>query len=64
MPAQARGALFRSQGLFAGVIPMPEAFHQMVVEDEILFCGLVLAVGILVGGVARLVSVLRRRGRA
>ena len=43
---------------------MPEAFHQMVVEDEILFCGLVLAVGMLTGGVARLVSVLRRRGRA
>ena len=43
---------------------MQEAFHRMVVEDEILFCGLVLAVGMLAGGVARLVSVLRRRGRA
>jgi hypothetical protein len=43
---------------------MPEAFHRMVVEDEILFCGLVLAIGLLAGGAARLVSVLRRRGRA
>ena len=43
---------------------MQEEFHRMVVEDEILFCGLVLAVGMLAGGLARLVTILRRRGRA
>jgi hypothetical protein len=35
--------------------------HQMLVEDEILFCGLVLSLGFVVGGVARLIVALRQR---
>ena len=35
--------------------------HQMVVEDEILFCGLVLAVGFVAGFLARLIAAYRSR---
>jgi hypothetical protein len=33
----------------------------MLVEDEILFCGLVLLAGVLVGGVARWLRALREK---
>ncbi len=35
--------------------------HEMLVEDEILFCGLVLLAGIVTGVVARLLAGLRER---
>jgi hypothetical protein len=41
-----------------------EALHQMLVEDEILFCGLLLLVGVLVGAAARWVVALCERRTA
>jgi hypothetical protein len=38
-----------------------DTLHQMLVEDEILFCGLVVVVGAVTGAVARLVASLRER---
>ena len=38
-----------------------ERLHEMLVEDEILFCGLTMLAGILAGAVARCVASLRRR---
>ena len=40
-----------------------DAVHQMLVEDEILFCGLVLLLGVAAGGVARFVMAIRNRRR-
>jgi hypothetical protein len=36
-------------------------FHEMLLEDEILLCGLTLLVGVVFGAVARCVAVLRER---
>lgn len=41
-----------------------DKLHEMLVEDEILFCGLMLLFGILTGGVARWVAALRERRTA
>jgi hypothetical protein len=38
-----------------------DALHEMLVEDEIVFCGLTLLVGIVIGAVARLVLSLWER---
>jgi hypothetical protein len=35
--------------------------HEMLLEDEILFCGLVLLAGIVTGAVARWLAGLRER---
>jgi hypothetical protein len=37
------------------------ALHEMLVEDEILFCGLVLVLGAVMGAVARLIASVRER---
>jgi hypothetical protein len=37
------------------------ALHDMLIEDEIMFCGLTLLVGVVVGGAARWVAALRER---
>jgi hypothetical protein len=36
-----------------------DALHEMLVEDEILFCGLTLLLGIVTGAVARFMVNLR-----
>jgi hypothetical protein len=41
-----------------------DRLHEMLVEDEILFCGLTLLVGIVSGAVARCVIALRGRRAA
>jgi hypothetical protein len=39
-----------------------EHFHEMLIEDEIVLCGVVLALGIAAGAVSRMVkSFFRRR---
>jgi len=38
-----------------------DALHEMLVEDEILFCGLMLLFGIVTGAVARLLAGWRER---
>jgi len=38
-----------------------ESFHQMLPEDEILLCGVVLLLGILAGAVTRLAAAWRER---
>ncbi|MHB1559684.1 MAG: hypothetical protein ACYC61_19730 [Isosphaeraceae bacterium] len=38
-----------------------EHLHEMLVQDEILFCGLVMLVGVVGGALARLAAGLRRR---
>jgi hypothetical protein len=38
-----------------------ESFHQMLPEDEILMCGVVLLLGILAGAVVRLAAAWRER---
>jgi hypothetical protein len=39
-----------------------DKFHEMLVEDEILFCGLTLLLGIIVGALARgVASLIGRR---
>lgn len=38
-----------------------DRLHDMLVEDEILFCGLTLLLGIVAGAVARVVASLRGR---
>ncbi len=41
-----------------------EAFHQMLPEDEILLCGVVLLCGVLAGALARVVIAWRERRAA
>jgi hypothetical protein len=41
---------------------MPD-LHEMLIEDEILLCGLVLLVGIVIGAVARCVVAFAFSGR-
>jgi hypothetical protein len=41
-----------------------DSLHEMLVEDEIVFCGLVLLVGVVVGAVARFIAAVRQRGMA
>jgi hypothetical protein len=41
-----------------------ETLHEMLVEDEIVFCGLTLVLGIVIGAVARCVAALRGRRMA
>ena len=41
-----------------------ETLHTMLLEDEILFCGLVLLFGIVTGAAARWVAALRERRMA
>jgi hypothetical protein len=38
-----------------------DKLHEMLIEDEILFCGLTLLLGIVTGAVARCVAALRGR---
>lgn len=38
-----------------------ETFHQMLPEDEILLCGVVLLCGIVAGALARLAAAWRER---
>ena len=38
-----------------------ERFHEMLPEDEVLMCGLVLLVGIVFGAAARWLAALRER---
>jgi hypothetical protein len=38
-----------------------DMLHQMLVEDEILFCGLMLLFGVVTGAVARGLAALRER---
>jgi hypothetical protein len=41
-----------------------DKLHEMLVEDEILFCGLVLLFGVVIGAVARGIAALRERRAA
>jgi hypothetical protein len=41
-----------------------ETLHEMLLEDEILFCGMLLAAGIVVGALARAIVALRERSVA
>jgi hypothetical protein len=41
-----------------------DKLHEMLVEDEILFCGLMLLFGIVTGALARCVTALRGRRMA
>jgi hypothetical protein len=41
-----------------------ERLHEMLVEDEILFCGLVLLFGVATGAAARWLAALRERRAA
>ena len=41
-----------------------DRFHHMLVEDEVLLCGLVLIVGIVAGAVGRLVLNFWKRSDA
>jgi hypothetical protein len=38
-----------------------DALHEMLVEDEIVFCGVMLLLGIVTGAAARFVASLRER---
>jgi hypothetical protein len=38
-----------------------DRLHDMLLEDEILFCGLTLLMGLVTGAVARLVLGIRER---
>jgi hypothetical protein len=38
-----------------------DTLHEMLIEDEIIFCGLVLLLGIVTGAVARCIIALRGR---
>ena len=38
-----------------------EKLHQLMLEDEILFCGIVLIFGMVTGAVARWLAALRER---
>lgn len=38
-----------------------DSLHEMLVEDEIVFCGLTLLLGFVVGAVARCIAALRGR---
>jgi hypothetical protein len=37
-----------------------DKLHEMLIEDEIVFCGLVLLFGVVVGALARLVIAVRQ----
>ena len=41
-----------------------DRFHNMLIEDEVLLCGLVLFVGIVAGAVGRLVANVWKRSDA
>jgi len=41
-----------------------EHFHAMVIQDEIVLCGVVLLLGFVTGAVARLVAVFGKRRAA
>jgi hypothetical protein len=41
-----------------------DKLHEMLVEDEILFCGLMLLVGVVAGAVARALVALSQRRAA
>ncbi len=41
-----------------------DRLHEMLVEDEILFCGLMLLFGAVAGAVARAIAALRERRAA
>jgi hypothetical protein len=41
-----------------------DKLHEMLLEDEILFCGLMLLFGVATGAVARWVAALRERRTA
>lgn len=38
-----------------------EHFHEMVIEDEIMLCGLVLVIGIVAGAIGRLAYTFSKR---
>jgi hypothetical protein len=38
-----------------------DAFHQMLPEDEILLCGMVFLIGLVTGGLCRLIAAWRGR---
>jgi hypothetical protein len=38
-----------------------DRLHEMLIEDEIVFCGLVLLVGLAAGALARCIAAYRRR---
>jgi hypothetical protein len=38
-----------------------DTLHEMLLEDEILFCGILLACGIVAGALARAIAALRER---
>jgi hypothetical protein len=40
------------------------ALHEMLIEDEIVFCGLVLLLGVIAGALARTTIWLRERRAA
>ncbi len=40
-----------------------EHFHDMLIEDEIVLCGVVLALGVAAGAVSRMVRAFFRRGQ-
>jgi hypothetical protein len=41
-----------------------DTLHEMLVEDEIVFCGLMVIFGVVTGALARLVAVWRQRRMA
>jgi hypothetical protein len=41
-----------------------DRFHNMLVEDEVLLCGLVLMVGVVAGAVGRWIANFRKRSDA
>jgi hypothetical protein len=41
-----------------------DRLHDMLLEDEILFCGLVLLLGVVTGAAARWLAALRERRAA
>ena len=41
-----------------------DKLHEMLLEDEILFCGVMLLFGVVVGAVARWITALRERRTA
>ncbi len=41
-----------------------DKLHEMLVEDEILFCGLMLLAGVVAGALARGLAALRERRAA
>jgi hypothetical protein len=41
-----------------------DSFHQMLLEDEILLCGMVFLIGLVSGGLFRLIAAWRGRRTA